>query len=221
MAPTLSAAPHLFADQQEAFRRAPARISATGLSIGSLTVVENWESGIQERLVRQTVKQRDNVLEIGFGLGFAAREIRRMYPRQYRVVEAHPRVAARAEEMLAGLCCAEVVCDFWQNLAPPESSSRYDSIVYDSYPLRSGRAYDGSLEMSLEHIMEFLPCAGRWLATGGRLGFLDYSCEVSHHQRFVAQCTEMSLRVETFSETLAGIPADYAKQVAHIIVVTL
>lgn len=209
----------MITDIQRAFRRARAEISPRGLLIGNLMVVESWEAGIQRRLVSRTVRPRGSVLEIGYGLGFAANEILLTQPNVYTVVEANMTVAARAREALSG-SRAEVICDFWQNLTPPASGDRYDHIVYDPYPLRAVKSFDGSVEMSLEHIMEFLPKSREWLGVGGRLGFLDFSREVHTHRLFVERCGEMSLTFQAFSERLAGVRTCSGKQVAHVIVVT-
>jgi SAM-dependent methyltransferase len=208
-------------ESQRNFRNGEARVSLDGLVIGGRTIVTPWERNLQEALVRRVVKPKSSVLEIGYGLGLASQEILSLRPKRYVIVEAHPFVcgwARRAVDPNKGT----VVENFWQNLLPPDERHRFEAAVYDPYPVEAQQPFDGSAFMTLNMIMEFVPNVHQWVAPKGRMGFLDFSCELANHPGFLRAAGELNLGVSVFAERISPVACSYAwRSTAHIIVVTV
>lgn len=207
--------------RRQSFRDLPVRISEQGLTIGGTTIVGAWEENLQRTLVRETVALHDRVLEIGYGLGFAAAAIRSLGPTEHVIIEAHPAVARSASDELLDCENVRIVCDFWQDQTPPGRPHRFHSIIYDPYPVETKRPFDGSLEMTLEFALDFLPHARDWLVEGGRCGFLDFSCKLASAPAFANRLLGMGFVSRFVSQNIGGPKSAYAPHsTAHILVVT-
>jgi hypothetical protein len=203
------------------FRRLTPEISDQGLTIGGTPIVGYWERDLQQTLVRRTVSAGERVLEIGYGLGIASSAIASLRPVEHLIIEAHPVVASMAESA-ATEGNIRVICGYWQEQAMPAPAERFDSAIFDPYPIEASDAFDGSLERTREFVIEFLECARSWVLPAGRVGFLDFSCRLSADKQFAQVMAELRYTFDYFCEPLPRRRADYAPMSeAHIIVVTL
>lgn len=125
-------------------------------------VMMAWERPYMEALVcALDVTEKDDVLEIGFGLGLSARAIRRRGPRRHVVVECAPKVLTRVEDF-------DVVADTWQNYCAT-SESTFSAVLFDDFPLPPDPG-------PLERWPAFLSAVQRLLRPGARItGYLAHT----------------------------------------------
>jgi hypothetical protein len=207
---------------QMAFCRLPACRSHDSLLIGDMPIVESWEEDLQHSLVSGVVAPGDRVVEIGYGLGFASTQILALNPAEYLILEAHPFVYDLARQRLGENSNTIIVQDFWQNVCPPEIHNRFQALIYDPYPVCANQPFDGSLAMTFDLFLEFVPHARRWVLPGGRWGFLDFSCEIADNPRFRRIVGESDFAVSVYSEQLPVVHASYAREShTHIVVLTV
>src|SRR4051812_33853366 len=84
---------------QHDWMRRPIEVRNSGLYCENHAIVEKWERPIQKQLAISACPIRGMaVLEIGYGLGMAATAVSKQFPRTHYIVEAHPKIAALAEE---------------------------------------------------------------------------------------------------------------------------
>ena len=151
------------------------RIDDAGLFIGSSSIVERWEQPIQEALADAVcVAPFLRVLEVGYGLGMAARQVALSEPRSHWIIEAHPIVAKHARQATRNANNTVVVEGLWESVVPTLGSSSFDGIVFDGYPF-DDQSFDGAAESTCRQVGPFLQEAFRLLRSGGRLAFLDFS----------------------------------------------
>lgn len=112
---------------------------------GSSTVVMmRWEKPYMEACVEALgVRVDDDVLEVGYGLGFSARAIRARTPRSHVVVECDDAVLARARQESSSWT---LVASTWQRyLARPPSDRRFSAVFFDgAVPRRPFRPREAS-----------------------------------------------------------------------------
>jgi hypothetical protein len=161
-----------------------AQYDEVGLSIAGHSVVEQWEKPVQEALAASICRSRAaRILEIGYGLGFAANVVASFTRREHIVVEAHPDIVCRAlTEMPTSTL---IVSGLWEQIVPALNSDYFDGIIYDAYPMTAA-PFDGSSQSTFDHVRPFLAESARLLRRGGLLGFLDYSCAVTQLEEFVS-----------------------------------
>jgi guanidinoacetate N-methyltransferase len=154
-----------------------AQYDEVGLFIGDYSVVEHWEQPVQEALARSICHSSSaRILEIGYGLGLAAKIVTSFTPTEHTIVEAHPDVVCRAlTEMPPS---THIISGLWEQIVPSLNSDYFDGIIYDAYPM-TGNPFDGSSQSTFSHVRPFLSEGARLLQKGGLLGFLDYSCAVT------------------------------------------
>lgn len=146
---------------REEWRALPVQWEDDGLVIGGWQVMQGWEKPLMEVLAREVTVSPGDVLEVGFGMGMAAREIVRRGCRTYTVIEAHPQIAETAREWATEQPVpAEVIEGFWQCVAPG-LKRRFDGILFDTFPLSDA-------ERGRNHF-EFIPQAPALLRPGGVL----------------------------------------------------
>lgn len=154
------------------WRQLPVEVGPERLIIGKHSVVETWEEPIQFEMARLAAQNGGRILEVGYGLGMASREISRTRPACHWIIEAHPVVAAKAvNELESG---AVVINATWQEIVPSINSDSFDGIVFDAYPLHD-EGFDGSTASTCRMVSEFLPSASRLLRRDGIFTFLDLS----------------------------------------------
>jgi hypothetical protein len=166
----------------------PALYGHNGLSIGGVSIVERWEKPIQELLAKSVCESRNGrVLEIGYGLGFAAKTVAASNPLLHVLVEAHPQVAIKAIKELPP--STSILLSLWELILPSLRSDHFDGILFDAYPM-TGELFDGSAHCTLKHVAVAFAEGARLLRPRGVLGFLDFSCAVTELDDFRSNVKE-------------------------------
>ena len=97
------------------------------------------------------ITSTDNVLEIGYGLGFSCAAIQRREPRRHVVVECDPGVRARIPDGI------EVVAATWQAyLADNEEPERFSAVFFDDFPIVATPSRGSRWRTFLEAVGPFL-----------------------------------------------------------------
>ncbi len=104
------------------------------LKDGKFQVMMEWERPYMEACIDALASTGD-VLEIGFGCGYASTHIQRYKPRSHTIIEYHPVVAAKAREWAKEYANITIIEDTWQNAI--EKLGQFDAIFFDDYPLES------------------------------------------------------------------------------------
>ena len=114
------------------------------------TVMMRWEKEYMEALVDAlALTEDDDVLEIGFGLGFSAAAIQARAPRSHTIIECDAMVLARLRGWAHGRRGVRVVAGTWQAHLGCGGSGcslqeqRFDAVFFDDFPLPSGSAGSG------------------------------------------------------------------------------
>jgi hypothetical protein len=156
----------------------PVEDTPEGLVIGAHSVVEHWEQPIQQALANELCSTTGmRVIEVGYGLGMASRAIAAAHPLLHLIIEAHPEIARRAVNDCVGLRNAVVVNAMWEVMMPELRSSRFDALLFDSYPLDQ-EPFDGSATACYGFIEPFIEASNGILAPHGVIGFLDFSSAI-------------------------------------------
>jgi guanidinoacetate N-methyltransferase len=107
------------------------------LTIGGWQVMQRWEEPLMQVLAREVTESHGDILEVGYGMGIAAREILARGCSSYTVIEAHPEIAANARAWGHHQDVpVEVLEGFWQDVLP-SLSQRFDGLLFDTYPLHA------------------------------------------------------------------------------------
>ena len=91
-------------------------------------------SSVEDEIMRESAKilqPKDSiVLNVGFGLGIIDTYIRDFNPKEHHIIEAHPMVCEKAQDM--GF---DVVCDKWENQVGKyiEEEKKFDAIYFDTF----------------------------------------------------------------------------------------
>ena len=118
----------------------------------SSVVMMAWERPYMEALVDAlAITSTDNVLEVGYGLGFSCAAIQRRQPRRHVVIECDATVRARIPDGV------EVVAATWQAyLADNEEMGRFSAVFFDDFPIVAtpsrGSRWRSFLEALVPHI---------------------------------------------------------------------
>ena len=122
----------------------------------SSVVMMAWERPYMEALVDAlAITSTDNVLEVGYGLGFSCAAIQRRQPRRHVVVECDPGVRARIPE--DGV---EVVAATWQAYLADANDNfpihEFSAVFFDDFPIVAtpsrGSRWRSFLEALVPHI---------------------------------------------------------------------
>lgn len=113
------------------------------LKDGKFQVMMEWEKPYMEACI-DALGPRGDVLEIGFGCGYASTHIQTYKPRSHTIIEYHPFVAAKAREWAKKYSNITIVEDTWQNAM--KSLDKFDAIFFDDYPLESEQEGEKILE---------------------------------------------------------------------------
>jgi hypothetical protein len=105
------------------------------LKDGKFQVMMEWEKPYMEACI-QTLAPSGDVLEVGFGCGYASDSIQAFSPKSHTIIEYHPVVAAKAREWAKGKKNVHICEDTWQNALG--KLGQFDAIFFDDYPLESG-----------------------------------------------------------------------------------
>lgn len=132
--------------------------------VGSNRVVMMaWERPYMEALADTLdVTPRDDVLEVGFGLGFSARAIAARNPKSHVILEPAPHVRRRAHG------CFDVRPCTWQTFCS-DADIELDAAFFDDFPLDDGETVAGGTS----RWPAFLRAVSRLLKPGARVtGYL-------------------------------------------------
>lgn len=139
-------------------------VLASEPGVGSNRVVMMaWERPYMEALADTLdVTPSDDVLEVGFGLGFSARAIAARRPRSHVILEPAPHVLQRARG------CFDVRPFTWQTFCS-EADIQVDAAFFDDFPLDDGE----TIASSNSRWPAFLRAVSRLLKPGARVtGYL-------------------------------------------------
>ena len=93
----------------------------------------SWEKPYIEECV-DTILPYGDVLEIGFGCGYAATHIQTYFPKTHTIIESHPEITRRARSWLIHHPNTKVIEGQWALELP--SLGVYDAIFFDDYEVR-------------------------------------------------------------------------------------
>jgi hypothetical protein len=88
----------------------------------------HWEQTYKRALI-EALNPRGDVLQVGFGLGYAASEIQTYQPNSLTIIEPDPLAAATAKEW--GGSHVTVIHETWQNVLP--SLGTFDAIFFNQF----------------------------------------------------------------------------------------
>lgn len=97
-----------------------------------LQVAMEWERPYLEACI-DALKPTGNVLEIGFGLGYAADRIQKHNPKTHTIIENDPEALTKATEWAANYENVNVIEGRWWHAL--EGLSQFDAIFFDDQPL--------------------------------------------------------------------------------------
>lgn len=119
-------------------------------------VMMRWEKPYMEALVRAlSLSERDDVLEIGFGLGYSAAAIQAAWPRSHTIIECDRTVL---DELATPFIqnhhggegrAVRVIDGTWQEVLARIPDGHFDAVFFDDFPLASN-GHD-------------IPMYGRWI----------------------------------------------------------
>lgn len=101
---------------------------------GKFQVMMEWEKPYMHACIN-ALKPQGDVLEVGFGLGYAAQKIQSYHPKSHTIIEYHPEVLKKAREWAKTRPNVTIVAGTWQEMLP--TLGVFDSIFFDDYPLQS------------------------------------------------------------------------------------
>ncbi|HEX2792775.1 MAG TPA: class I SAM-dependent methyltransferase [Candidatus Paceibacterota bacterium] len=162
---------------KDAWRDAPAAFDGHTLRIEGHPVMEDWEDGYMRELADIASANGGTVLEVGFGMGLAARYLQESGAAKHIVIEANREVYGRLLTFAdAARVPVEPHLGFWEDIAPTLPAASVSGILFDTYPLAEN-------EIHRNHF-PFFAEAYRLLAPGGILTYYsDEATEFSEAHR--------------------------------------
>lgn len=109
------------------------------LKDGRFQVMMQWEKPYMEACI-DALHPTGDVLEIGFGCGYASTRIQSYCPKSHTIIEYHPLVAEKARNWAKGRPGVIIIENTWQEVLG--SLGMFDAIFFDDYPLESGQETD-------------------------------------------------------------------------------
>jgi guanidinoacetate N-methyltransferase len=165
------------------WRAAIPMYSDDGLELHGFQLMQTWERALMHAMAKDVSCAGGRVLEVGFGLGIAARAIRRSRPALHVIVESNKHIAAKVRSLYRREIAdhrVEVIAEFWEeaiDVLKARSGAGFDGILFDTFPLRAS-------QLRRNHY-EFFPIASALLVNEGK--FTYFSDEVdslgAEHQR--------------------------------------
>ena len=117
--------------------------------------MERWELPAQEALAAAVCPAIAlDVLEVGYGLGMASREIQRRKVASHWIIEMHPEIARTARSAPSTEDVVLLV-GTWECIIPKLKSCSFDGIVFDGYPFDSC-TFNGDEHGTADHAEPFL-----------------------------------------------------------------
>lgn len=99
-----------------------------------LSVMMPWQKPYMKACI-EALEPEGDVLEVGFGCGYAATFIQEYHPRSHTIIEYHPTVAKKAREWAKSYQNITIIEDTWQNALG--KLGVFDTIFFDDTPLES------------------------------------------------------------------------------------
>ncbi|AXI61430.1 hypothetical protein DLD99_13435 [Pseudomonas kribbensis] len=126
------------------YLEAEALYSEQSLRIGESYVMHEWERPLIRRMVDDlALTHKDEVLEVGFGMGISATMIQQALPARHTIVEPHPTVLQRAREWKSGRLGVQLVPGYWQSLEG--THKRFSAIFFDPFSDDMGSVIEENL----------------------------------------------------------------------------
>jgi len=122
-------------------------------------VMMEWEKPYMEACI-DALQPTGDVLEIGFGCGYAASRIQSYNPKSHTIIEYHPVVAKKAREWAKGRPNVVIIENTWQKAL--NSLGVFDAIFFDDYPLESEEEM-ARLQTSHDLAQEILGKGQKWI----------------------------------------------------------
>lgn len=104
------------------------------LKDGKFQVMMEWEKPYMQACI-QAIDPHGDVLEVGFGCGYASDFIQEFNPKSHTIVEYHPVVAKKARKWARGKKNVYIIEDTWQSAL--KKLGKFDAIFFDDYPLET------------------------------------------------------------------------------------
>ena len=102
-------------------------------------VMERWQTVYMRVLAEIVARNGGSILEIGYGLGLAARFVQKNGDvKNHVIIECHPDVIRKCKEIHKKEIESEKIKlyeDFWENITFQFPSESFDGILFDTYPL--------------------------------------------------------------------------------------
>lgn len=100
------------------------------LKNNSLQVVMEWEKPYMEACI-DAIQPKGDVLEIGFGLGYASSRIQHHHPKHHTIIESNPEIIAQAKQWAKKHPNVTIIEGTWQ--AELDKLGKFDAIFIDDY----------------------------------------------------------------------------------------
>lgn len=175
-----------FPRKRENWATAKAEYNENGLEIEGHPVMQPWEKGYMAQLAKFATRRGGNVLEIGFGMGIAAREIQKGRIYKHFIVEANHDVFVKELIPFKTKAKSTVVptLGFWEEVVGQFADGSFDGILYDPYPTHA--------EEFAETRFDFVFEAHRLLKPGGI--FTHYTCQREPSKDYVEMMYQVGFR---------------------------
>lgn len=133
---------HYSKSAQEKWNTIEPEFTKKALLINKYQVMQRWEDNYMKSLAAVASSHGGKVLEVGFGLGMAARFIERSKNvKSHTVIECHPKVIQHARKLFSKQLASgrmKLLKGFWEDITPKMGDESFDGILFDSCPLESG-----------------------------------------------------------------------------------
>lgn len=125
--------------KKKIWSKSPAVFTKNSLIILDHHVMERWETNYMKMLVSIVVKNKGDILEVGFGLGIATHFIQKYNKiRSHTIIECHPDVIKRCKKIYSKQIKdkkIKLLEGFWEDIVPKLPKESFDGILFDTYPL--------------------------------------------------------------------------------------
>jgi len=96
----------------------------------NLPIIMEWEKPYIEACI-EALNPTGNVLEIGFGLGYASNKIQQYNPKSHTIIESDPTVIEKAKKWAKDFNTVKIIEGSWQDILP--TLGQFNAIFFDDY----------------------------------------------------------------------------------------
>jgi hypothetical protein len=121
-----------------------------------ISIMMPWQKLYMKACI-EALDPKGDVLEVGFGCGYAATFIQEYHPRSHTIIEYHPTVAKKAREWAQNYPNVIIIENTWQNALG--QLGVFDTIFFDDTPLES--ALDAVACQEIESLASLLLKRGK------------------------------------------------------------